>query len=110
MSETQYEKSRGCVLIFTHSIALQEIRAGLVIPRHPNLATFVGACLAPSRLCVIFDLIDGLDVESLYFQNRSPTGGAWRPPVAEVSFCVFLSLSLSLSLCRSLSLSVSVSV
>ena len=69
---------------------LQEIRAGLVLPPHPNLAKFVGASYAPGaassppKLCVIFDLVDGLDVETLYRQNRSPKGASWRPPVVDV--------------------------
>ena len=71
---------------------LQEMRAGLVLPPHPNLVKFVGASCShasgaassPLQMCVIFDLIDGLDVEALYRQNRSPKGGAWRPPMTDV--------------------------
>lgn len=63
---------------------VQEIQAGLRLPPHPNLALFVGASLSPPNLFVVFELIDGLDIEALYRQKRSASGEAWRPPVAQV--------------------------
>eukprot|EP00802_Teleaulax_amphioxeia_P009250 Tamp_09266.p1 GENE.Tamp_09266~~Tamp_09266.p1 ORF type:complete len:503 (+),score=58.06 Tamp_09266:207-1511(+) len=57
---------------------LQEIKVGLMTAEHPNLVRIIGACISAPNLFVVFELVDGLDLETLYRQKRT-SKGLYRP-------------------------------
>jgi len=61
---------------------LQEIRVGTTLPRHPNVAAFIGACIHHDFPWVVFEYIDGPNLLQLYTENQKRSkskSGSWRP-------------------------------
>ena len=93
-----------CSLVYTHTLSLththihthtwmQEIRVGTAMPRHPNLAAFIGACFHRDFPWVVYEFIDGPNLSELYeIENRRQPNlkKPWSPPEFKVCVCVYI--------------------
>ena len=69
--------SKGLVLDL-----LQEIRAGIALPQHRNVAAFIGACVHRERPWAVFEYINGSNMLDLYKSNQHQSSrkyNVWRP-------------------------------